>query len=362
MVTPVRARDIDTGAVDGKIDKEEWNDWTKGKAPNTSIEITADDGSVLYQGKISDFDATGAFISQSGAVLDLYAQEKKVLDKSMTTLLTQLNEAKKNSQDAEVNKLQEQLKQKIEQAEALAKKSSANQINLTSYKAAVGADAKSGSSGFGFKASTESPGGGAQPQTAQQPGGPAAAQVPGPTFRLPTNWGAHAATTPLFNSQAYMSALSTDNSISASWDAITTNQNRGKQLMMLFFYFAKMAESGDMGAMYQFMKFITYIISKDKAKQQIEMGKKLIQLQDLSRQWTNKLVNMSTDSNNPNASNELAKTMTIVKSETDAIATSQKLISQMMEEFSQVVETLTNVTKSALEAHSRIMRTVSTVR
>jgi pyruvate formate-lyase activating enzyme-like uncharacterized protein len=132
--------------------------------------------------------------------------------------------------------------------------------------------------------------------------------------------------------------------------------------MMLFFYYARMAESGDMGAVYQFMKFITYIISKDKAKQQIEMGKKLIELQELSRRWTNKLLNLESNSTDSSASGELMKTMTIVKSETDAIATSQKLISQMMEEFAQVVETLTNTTKGALETQGRMLRTVSTFR
>ncbi len=167
---------------------------------------------------------------------------------------------------------------------------------------------------------------------------------------------------PTFSSDAYMKTMAMEGDIQSSWDSINKNTNRGKQLMMLFFYFARMAESGDMTAMYQFMKFITYVISKDKAKQQIEMGKKLIQLQELSRQWTNKLLNVQTNSNDPAASNELMKTMTIVKSETDAIATSQKLISQMMEEFAQVVETLTNTTKAALETAGRISRTVSTMR
>jgi len=150
--------------------------------------------------------------------------------------------------------------------------------------------------------------------------------------------------------------------ISNAHDSINKNSKKGKQLMMLFFYYARLAESGDMGAIYQFMKFITYIISKDKAKQQIEMGKKLIQLQELSRKWTNKLLDVQSNSTDPNASSELMKTMTVVKSETDAIATSQKLISQMMEEFAQVVETLTNTTKGALETQGRILRTVSTFR
>ena len=176
---------------------------------------------------------------------------------------------------------------------------------------------------------------------------------------LPPGWGGDSSGGAQFNSNAYAQTLAMEDSTMRAFEDIGKNSNRGKQLMMLFFYFAKMAESGDMGAMYQFMKFITYIVSKDKSKQQIEMGKKLIQLQDLSRQWTNKLLNLQTDSNDPNSSNELMKTMTIVKSETDSIATSQKLISQMMEEFAQVVETLTGVTKAALETEGRILRKVA---
>jgi len=53
------------------------------------------------------------------------------------------------------------------------------------------------------------------------------------------------------------------------------------------------------------------------------------------------------------------KVMTEVKSETDAIATSQKLIAQMMEEFAQIVETLTNTTKGALDAQGRVLRNIS---
>lgn len=181
------------------------------------------------------------------------------------------------------------------------------------------------------------------------------------TFSAPANWGA-VVVEPTFDSSAYLQSMQVEDNIMSSWDQVNQNTSRGKQLMLLFFYFARMAESGDMGAMYQFMKFITYIISKDKAKQQIEMGKKLIELQDLSRQWTDKLMQLQTSASDPNSSNELMKMMTIVKSKTDEIASSQKLISQMMEEFAQIVETLTNTTKAALEAHGRIMRSVSVMR
>jgi hypothetical protein len=189
-------------------------------------------------------------------------------------------------------------------------------------------------------------------------GGQKAMYGGGTGFMPPTTWAAQTAYPP-FSTSAYMQSTAMEGNILSSFDAVLQNQNKGKQLMMLFFYFARMAESGDLGAMYQFMKFLTFIISKDKAKQQIDMGKKLIELQDLSRKWTDKLLGMQTNANDPNSSNEFMKVMTQVKSETDAIATSQKLISQMMEEFSQIVETLTNSTKSSLDANGRVLRVVS---
>ena len=182
--------------------------------------------------------------------------------------------------------------------------------------------------------------------------------APQANFTPPSGWAAQT-TSPNFSTDAYMQSVAMEDNILGSFDSILKNQNKGKQLMMLFFYFAKMAESGDLGAMYQFMKFLTYIISKDKAKQQIDMGKKLIELQDLSRKWTDKLLGFQTNASDPNSSNDFMKVMTEVKSETDAIATSQKLIAQMMEEFAQIVETLTNTTKGALDAQGRVLRNIS---
>ncbi len=142
-------------------------------------------------------------------------------------------------------------------------------------------------------------------------------------------------------------------------DDVVENKKKGDELIRLFYYYARLAASGDMGAIYQFLKFITYIISKDKAKQTIELGKKLIVMQEWSRTWTNKLLDVETDPNNASSSSELMKTMTLVKSETDAIASSMKLLSQTMESFSTDIETMTNVAKNAAEAHARIMRKVS---
>ena len=57
-----------------------------------------------------------------------------------------------------------------------------------------------------------------------------------------------------------------------------------------------------------------------------------------------------------------AQSMAETKKQTDDIATSQKLISQSMEEMSQTAETMTNASKGALESDGRIKRSVSSVR
>lgn len=183
--------------------------------------------------------------------------------------------------------------------------------------------------------------------------GAAKAQTASSGFTAPDAWGKQVGSQSLDFAR---SVIFQSQNLSAL-DEIFKNSQEGDRLMQLFYYFAQLASSGDMGAIYQFMKFITYVISKDKARQQIGMGEKLIELQASAREWTNKLMN--TDSKDSDA---FSKMMMQSKSETDAIATSQKLIAQMMEEFAQVVETLSNSTKAALEAQGRILRTVSSVR
>lgn len=136
-----------------------------------------------------------------------------------------------------------------------------------------------------------------------------------------------------------------------------------RRVMLLFFYFARMAMSGDMGAMYQFMMFLTTIISRDKALQNINMGKLLIQQQDMSRAATNELMKVQANMKpgDDDAARELQIQLQKTKQTEGDVATSQKLISQMMEEMTQVVETLTNATKGALEAQGRILRSVSRI-
>jgi hypothetical protein len=357
MVTTVKAQytKIDTDGKDG-ISEKEWQAFLA-KNPNMDpadiIQIEKD-GKLWAKGAHANMNAE---IANSGGNADPSTDtatiaELKQVEQEMKALVAQLREAKGNA--AKEEQLRTQLKEMVAQAEQLNGKltNGSKALKLNAFKKAAGMSTSKSSGSF--KASTAAaPKGGAGGAKASSTG------AAGASFSAPANWGAQTAGATFNSSAQYMSSMAIEDDIMSSMDNINKNQNRGKQLMMLFFYFSKMAQSGDMGAMYQFMKFLTYIISKDKAKQQIDMGKKLIQLQDLSRQWTNKLMNLSTDSADPSASNELMKQMTLVKSETDAIATSQKLISQMMEEFAQVVESLTNSTKSALDAYGRILRTVS---
>ncbi len=145
-----------------------------------------------------------------------------------------------------------------------------------------------------------------------------------------------------------------DNFINDSWDMISESQKRQKMLM-LFFYYAKMAMSGDIGAMYQFMRFLAHVIGRDKALQNVWMGTKLLELQEKSRQNTKDL--LATDADDKDGA--WTKKLQTIKGDENMIATSQKLITQMMEEFTQIVETLTNVQKSLLDVNGKVLSNLS---
>jgi len=349
------------------IQRQEWQQIKAELQEGKDVQLT-DGDKLLYtvsadqlndlQSRFSDSAFSGAGENIDPSVV-LTAEEQNIKSQ-----MDQVQEAIRQLSDSGAEKEQVQAKQAelanlIEQANSLFKQNGRASFNLTPYNKAAGQGEKTPYSGKA-QVSTSSQSG---PQGQQTPySGKAQAAT---TFAPPAGWGAQTSgAMPKFNTAAYAQAMAMESDIMSSWDQVNKNTNRGKQLMQLFFHFARMAESGDMTAMYQFMKFITYIVSKDKAKQQIEMGKKLISLQEKSREWSNKLMEVqgNSDSTDPSSSAELMKTITMVKSETDAIATSQKLISQMMEEFAQVVETLTNTTKAALDTAGRIQRTVSTMR
>jgi len=160
------------------------------------------------------------------------------------------------------------------------------------------------------------------------------------------------------NSAAYAAALYNDSYLSDGLASLFKSRREGQKLMMMFFHFARMAESGDLGAMYQLMKFINYVIAKDKARQNIKISSKLIQLQDLSRKSTELLMQTPTDGD-PSQVNDFTKAMHRARSQEQSISTSQKLLADMLQEFAHVVEALTNSTKFMLDAWGRVMRTAS---
>ncbi len=337
---------------DGRISNDEWDQYwklneSKSKSTGTSQQRTA-----YAQSSQSNAASKAASV----------ASARSPYDQGLESIVKELNALQKQLSQATDQVAKEMLKEKIQQALVRAEQlnsQASRKVNLNSYKSAAGMNLRDVSSKSmsvrGGSASSTPNAMAARSRESQL----SSHQVK--AFTAPAGWGVKSQSLPQ-QSQAFMNALMAEDQVAQNFDAINQNTKSGKNLMLLFYKLSKMAESGDMGAIYQFMKFITYIISKDKAKQQIEMGKKLIQLQELSRKWTNKLLDVQADSADPSNSDELMKTMTLVKSETDAIATSQKLISQMMEEFAQIVETLTNTTKGALETQGRIQRTVSTMR
>ncbi len=139
-------------------------------------------------------------------------------------------------------------------------------------------------------------------------------------------------------------------------DAVHKTENESKRMMLLFFMLARMAMSGDVGAMYQFLRFIGHIVNKDKAMQNVQLARKLIELQDVSRKLTQMLVDApSYDEEDQGVQAEYMKLQQKVQAEQGVIATSQKLIAQMLEEFTQVSEMMTGMVKSLLDARGREM-------
>jgi hypothetical protein len=140
-------------------------------------------------------------------------------------------------------------------------------------------------------------------------------------------------------------------------DSMNKSESEGKKMMLLFFMLARMAMTGDLGAMYQFLRFIGHIINRDKAMQNVQLARKLIELQDVSRKLTSMLVNTPAhDPNDQGVQAEYMKLQQKIQAEQGVIATSQKLIAQMLEEFTQVSEMMTGMQKSLLDARGRQMQ------
>lgn len=349
----------------GRISRREWENAKADERRKTEdrtkrYEIVL--GDRVYEGTLAELEAqlsgSGVLSSKASAM-----SQAEHANSKLSQLKSAMNDLQGAIKMAHSKNDKTQAEQYTSQLMSLAAKASATSKNATHKLdlSALGIDL-----GGEAKASTRSTRSGhANPYAARGTANAAGSNAKASTSALPSTWkamagGSSGSAGDVGSSAAYWAASNLiDDANMKAYDSIASDQKRGKQLMMMFYYFAKMAESGDLGSMYQFMKFITYIVSKDKAKQQIEMGKKLIQLQDLSRQWTDKLMKLTTDANDPNSSLIMTKVMTEVKSQTDTIALAQKLLGQTMEEFSQVVELMTNVTKNLLVANGSVLKAVS---
>lgn len=153
---------------------------------------------------------------------------------------------------------------------------------------------------------------------------------------------------------------SQQDAMSSSMDDVFKLQGQSSKMMMMLLYLARAAMSGDLGAMYQFIRFIGFIINKDKAHQNIQLADKLIKLQAQSREMTQKLVDTpSYNANNPEVAANFQKEVETIKADQGMIATEQKLIAGMLEEMTQVSEMFTNLTKALLDARGRELQMVS---
>jgi hypothetical protein len=403
MSTPIITPNT-VGNKDNHIDAQEWDNWVqkleaaKQLTPDTLVnyygqEIKWKDlqkmkGTIVDPATPKDPTGTDAkAIEQQAKVADhLHTVLEKITDK-INSLQTQLNSdaVKKNATlKADVQKQIDALKARKAELTDKQRQNLNKFVSMHSGKSVktgkaawwsmvsrsapkgVPGEAAAKSNGKGGTSATLTSGKAATVNPSQQQSGSAKSSANGGKATTTSgsgstsgSWGSSILNGPKFSSTAYANSLYMEDSIMSSWDNISSSQNRGKELMQLLFYYMRMAMSGDLTAMYNMMKAVLYIISKDKALQQVNMANKLIELQDASRKATDKLLNFNSDQNDPNSQMEFTKLLQSVKSDSDSIATSQKLIAQMMEEMAQIVETLTNVTKGALDASGRVLRTVS---
>ena len=238
--------------------------------------------------------------------------------------------------------------------EALKQSSISDAVKAEIKKKADVQDAgKNGDSSFGKSASA--PGAYSNIATPNSNSSPDAGKAASPWFdpENPYNGG----TVYDFNPMAMAMTGFMDDATLSAWDMIG-EQKKKQQMMMLFFYYARMAMTGDLNAMYQFMRFIGFVICRDKALQNTWLGTKLIELQETSRKATEKLLNLEVGED-LESQTAWQKELQKIKSEEGVVATSQKLITQMMEEFTQLSEMMTNMQKSLLDVNGKVMSNLS---
>ncbi len=166
---------------------------------------------------------------------------------------------------------------------------------------------------------------------------------------MPSMYGSMSyATGPMSNPMAMM--MNNDFIVDSMASAFKS-QSEGQKMMALFMYLAQAAMTGDVGAMYRFMMFITWIISRDKAREAVKLSEVVMQQQEESRKVTQLMVDASNSGDNA--------ILNKYNNDLKEIAMGQKLIVQTMEDFFQVNEFLTNLTDEARRTHARIMRNIT---
>ena len=167
---------------------------------------------------------------------------------------------------------------------------------------------------------------------------------------------------PQLPTDAFIRSMQFDDFVSQSFQDVLNNQKKSREMQIMFAYYSQKAASGDIGQLYQFMKFLTYMITKAEALKAIRLGETVTYMTHQSNKiqehyLNNKLKNV--DHESPDASYLQTKYLTEMKSQTDAIATSQRLLAQSIEETTVVAEAWNSSTKVALDAYRNVMRRIT---
>ena len=120
--------------------------------------------------------------------------------------------------------------------------------------------------------------------------------------------------------------------------------------------------TGDLYAMYRFIQFIGHIIMRQKAIQNTWIGVKLLELTEASQKATQRLLNTEVGGEDLKASANWQKELQKTRSEEAAATTSQKLLAQMMEEYTQLAEQMLNLQKSTLDVAGKVYSNLTVFR
>ncbi|PIR25489.1 MAG: hypothetical protein COX62_06345 [Deltaproteobacteria bacterium CG_4_10_14_0_2_um_filter_43_8] len=162
-----------------------------------------------------------------------------------------------------------------------------------------------------------------------------------------------------FPSDAFLRAGALDDIALNNFDQISQNQRRGQELLRLFHKLAKQAMTGELEYMFEFFKVVNYIVSKSRGKSLVDMGTRLIQIENQNKENLAILQNTKIDPNDPNAAFEMTKAQSKYTQDSKSLELSQKMIAQNMEDMAIVVETMNNTLKGILEAKGRVLRNMS---